>query len=357
MARLVNFAANDAESRMPTRTNRSVNAAQARPPRTARDGLSIKRRRCGAGFSYHAKNGRQIRDPRIVSRLASLAVPPAYVDVAYAQNESAPLQAMGRDAAGRWQYRYHPDREKVRERRKSRHLLRLIEALPRIRRNLNGILAGRQPTREFAMAAAIALIDATGIRSGTSRHARLSGARGAVTLLKSSVKLNGRSITLTFRAKGGKHVVKDLNAPRLVPVIKVLQRLPGPRLFAYRENEQVKTIRVRDVNAFLCGMASCKISLKDFRTLRASIGVVKTLARTERSESQRRRKRQIKQAIQLAADDLANTATICRKSYVHGAVLEAFEEGTLTGGAKASSRKPPPARQILADLVSAQESR
>ena len=144
------------------------------------------------------------------------------------------------------------------------------------------------------------------------------------------------------KAKGGKHVVKDLNAPRLVPVIKVLQRLPGPRLFAYRENEQVKTIRARDVNAFLCGMASCKISLKDFRTLRASIGVVKTLARTERSESQRRRKRQIKQAIQLAADDLANTATICRKSYVHGAVLEAFEEGTLTGGAKASSRKRPP---------------
>jgi DNA topoisomerase I len=327
------------------------------PARTARAGLTIERRRCGTGFSYHAKNGRQIRDPRIVSRLASLAVPPAYVDVAYAQDDAAPLQAIGRDAAGRWQYRYHPDWEKVRERRKTRHLLRLIEALPRIRRNLNGILANRQPTREFAMATAIALIDATGIRAGTARHARLSGALGAVTLLKSSVKLEGGSITLTFKAKGGKHVVKDLNAPRLVPAIKVLQRLPGRRLFLYRDDEQVRAIRVRDVNAFLCGMASCKISLKDFRTLRASIGVVKALARTERGESQTRRKRQVKQAIQLAADDLANTVTICRKSYVHGAVLEAFEQGTLTGKAKASNRRPPPARRILADLVSAYEAR
>jgi DNA topoisomerase-1 len=342
---------------MPKGTSRSGKAAGRGPARSARDGLTIERRRRGTGFTYHAKNGRQIRDPRIVRRLARLAVPPAYVDVAYAQDESAPLQAMGRDAAGRWQYRYHPDWEKTRERRKSRHLLRLIDALPRIRRNLNGILANRQPTREFAMAAAIALIDATGIRSGTSRHARLSGARGAVTLLKSSVELNGRSITLTFKAKGGKHVVKDLNAPRLVPVIKVLQRLPGPRLFAYREDKQVRAIRVREVNAFLCGIASCKISLKDFRTLRASIDVVKALARTERAESERRRKRQVKQAIQRAADDLANTVTICRKSYVHGAVIEAFEQGTLTGNAKASSRKPTPARQILADLVSAYEAR
>ena len=123
----------------------------------------------------------------------------------------------------------------MRERRKSRHLLRLIEALPRIRRNLTGVLATRQPTREFAMAAAIALIDATGIRSGTSRHARLSGARGAVTLLKSNVQLNGRSITLTFKAKGGKQVVKDVHAPRLVPAIKVLQRLPGRGCLLYRD--------------------------------------------------------------------------------------------------------------------------
>jgi DNA topoisomerase-1 len=203
------------------------------------------------------------------------------------------------------------------------------------------------------MAAAIALIDATGIRSGTSRHARLSGARGAVTLLKSNVELNGHSITLTFKAKGGKQVVKDVHAPRLVPAIKVLQRLPGRRLFLYRDAERVRAIRTRDVNAFLCDVASCKVSLKDFRMLRASVNVVETLARTERGESQARRKRQVKQAIQIAADDLANTATICRKSYVHDAVIEAFEQGKLTGKAKSPNGRPAPARRVLAAVVNA----
>ena len=118
------------------------------------------------------------------------------------------------------------------------------------------------------MAAAVALIDASGIRPGTSRHLRLSGARGAVTLLKSNVEIDSRSITLTFKAKGGKRVVKDVQAPHLIPAIKMLRRLPGPRLFAYRDADQVRTIRVRDVNGFLRDIASCRISLKDFRTLR-----------------------------------------------------------------------------------------
>ena len=138
-----------------------------------------------------------------------------------------------------------------------------------------------------------------------------------------------------------------------MPAIKVLQRLPGRRLFLYQDAEQVRAIRIRDVNAFLCDVASCKVSLKDFRTLRASVNVVETLARTERGESQTRRKRQVKQAIQIAADDLANTVTICRKSYVHEAVIEAFEQGKLNGKAKSSNGRPAPARRVLAEVVNA----
>jgi DNA topoisomerase-1 len=338
---------------MPTTDRRRTAAKTA----NGRDGLTIRRRVCGRGFSYHGKDGRRIIDPRVLDRLARLAVPPAYADVVYSRDATAPLQAMGRDAAGRWQYRYHQDWTKVRERRKSRHLTRLLGALPRIRRHVSGVLATRKPTREFAMAAAVALVDASGIRAGSSRHAKLSGARGAVTLLKSNVRINGRSITLAFKAKGGRQVVKDVEAPRLVPVIKLLQRLPGPRLFAYRDDDQVKTIRTRDVNAFLCEVASCKLSLKDFRMLRASLTVVETLARTERGGSQTRRKRQVKQAIQAAADDLANTVTICRKSYVHEAVIDAFENGTLGAGAKSAGGRPQPARQILAEVVSARADR
>ena len=125
---------------------------------------------------------------------------------------------------------------------------------------------------------------------------------------------------------------------------------PGVQKELKMDEDQVKAIRVRDVNAFLCDLASCKISLKDFRTLRASVNVVATLARTKRGTSQARRKRQVKQAIQVAADDLCNTATICRKSYVHSAIIDAFEKGTLVGRRK-SPKGHPPARQILADVV------
>jgi DNA topoisomerase-1 len=326
-------------------------ASTRRQPAERHQALTIERRRQGRGFGYY-RNGCAIRDRQIVERLAKLAVPPAYVDVVYAASPTAPLQAMGRDAAGRWQYRYHPDRVKVREQRKRRHLVRLIEALTRIRRAVNGVMATRKPSREFAMATAIALIDATGIRAGTSRHARLSGARGAVTMLKSSVRISGRSLTLSFKAKGGKHVVKNVQAPRLIPAIKLLLRLPGPRLFTYQADDQVRAIRARDVNAFLCDVASCKISLKDFRTLRASLDVVETLARVERGGSERRRKRQVKDAVAAAAEDLANTVNICRKSYVPDAVVEAFEKGTLNGNAKSSGGRPTPARQILTEVIS-----
>lgn len=335
-------------------SRRSTACSPAAKASQVRDALTISRRICGRGFSYHGKNGRRIRDSRVIDRLTRLAVPPAYVDVVYSSDEAAPLQAMGCDAAGRWQYRYHPDVLKMRERRKSRHLARLLDALPRIRRHVSSVLATEKPTREFAMAAVVTLIDASGIRPGTSRHLRLSGARGAVTLLKSNAKVNGKSITLMFKAKGGKQVIKDVRAPRLIPAIRLLQRLPGPRLFLYRDEDQIRAIRVRDVNGFLRNVASCNVSLKDFRTLRASLKVAKALSRAARGESQARRKRQVKEAVQIAADDLANTVTICRKSYVHEAVIDAFEKGKLGVGAKANGR-PPPARQILAEVVSAAE--
>lgn len=329
-------------------------AARTTPSRrNGRDALTIARRRQGRGFSYHRNDGRRIRDSEVLRRLASLAVPPAYVDVAYSGDPSARLQAMGRDSAGRWQYRYHADWEKVRERRKARHLVRLIAALPRIRRHVTTVLSSRQPTREFAMAAAIALIDATGIRSGTSRHMRLSGARGAVTLLKSNVRINGCSIALAFQAKGGKRVEKDVDAPRLVPALKVLQRLPGRRLFQHQDGDAIRTIRVRDVNAFLCEVACCKVSLKDFRTLRASLHVLRQLTRMERGESQRRRKLQVKQAINGAAEELANTAAVCRRSYVHDAIIDAFEQGSLAT-ARTPKQAPRSIRQLLTEVVSPQ---
>ena len=198
--------------RASSRRNGAAAAAQAKRlglRLVAADTLSIRRRRCGKGWCYLAADGRVIRDRATVRRLAQLAVPPAYEEVLYAEDSGAHLQAVGRDAAGRLQYRYHPQWEKVREMRKARRLARLADVLPRIRRSIAQHLAGNEPTRQFTCAAVIELVARSAIRPGSESHARLRGTRGAATLLKSNVTTYGETITLSFRSKGGKTVVKE----------------------------------------------------------------------------------------------------------------------------------------------------
>jgi DNA topoisomerase I len=320
------------------------------------DALSIRRRRRGKGWSYVDSAGRVIRDRSKLRRLARLAVPPAYADVLYAEDPSAHLQAVGRDAAGRLQYRYHPEWEKVREMRKARRLARLADVLPRIRRSVGQHLAGAEPTREFALAAVIELVARSAIRPGSESHARLRGTRGAATLLKSNVTVYGESITLSFRSKGGKTVVKEFAAPALANALSTLRRLPGRRLFQYRaESGDVRHVTAREVNAFLREIAGAQISLKDFRTLLASASALETLARTEPAASERQRRRQVLNAVRAVADDLGNTPAICRKSYVHATVVAAFEDGVLERFADTlkSCRSPTRRAQVLAQIIAA----
>jgi DNA topoisomerase I len=322
----------------------------------AADTLSIRRRRCGRGWSYIGPDNRRIQDHATLRRLARLAVPPAYRDVVYAEHPAAHLQATGRDSEGRLQYRYHRHWEKVREVRKARRLARLADALPRIHRSLGRHLATAEPTRHLAFAAVIELVARTAIRPGSEAYARLRGTRGAATLLKSNVKICGETITLTFRGKGGKTVVKECTAARLANVIALLQQLPGRRLFQYRaENGDLRHVTAREVNTFLREIAGIRISLKDFRTLLASASVFEMLARAEPAASERKRRQQILEAVRIAADTLANTPAICRKSYVHQAVVTAFEEGALERFADALKRcrSAPRRAQLLAKIISA----
>jgi len=173
------------------------------------NGLTIRRVKRGKGYSFHRANGTQIRHAGTIRRLHSMAVPPAYRDVRYSADPNSHLQAVGIDAAGRLQYRYHADWEKVREQRKAHRLARLVAALPKIRRNVSAHLSGDAPTREFALSAVIELIARTAIRPGNESYARLNGTRGATTLLKSNVTLEDDSLVLTFKAKGGKAVRKE----------------------------------------------------------------------------------------------------------------------------------------------------
>jgi DNA topoisomerase-1 len=292
--------------------------------------LTIRRVRRGRGFAYLDADGTCIRDRHLTHRLARLAVPPAYQDVLYARDPAAHLQAVGRDAAGRLQYRYHPDWEKVREQRKAQRLLRLVGTLPHIRRAVTLHLASGEPCREHALAAAIDLVASSAIRAGSEAYARERGTRGAATLLKSDVTVNGDAIRLAFRGKGGKAIDKALHSARLAAAIRRLAALPGRRLFQYRDADGgVHPIHARDINAFLRAIAGARISLKDFRTLCATARVLDRLARTAPAESERQRRRQVVEAIREAAEDLANTPAICRKSYVHETVLDAFETGAL----------------------------
>jgi DNA topoisomerase-1 len=318
--------------------------------------LTIRRIKRGKNYSFVRANGSHIRDARTIRRLHAMAVPPAYREVRYSHDPSSHLQAVGRDAAGRLQYRYHADWEKVREHRKAHRLAKLVGALPKIRRNVSKYLSGDEPTREFALSAVIELIARTAIRPGNESYARLNGTRGATTLLKSNVTLEEDCVVLTFKAKGGKAVRKECDAAKLVRAIGILRTVPGKRMFQYRDQSgTVRAVSTTTVNAFLREIAGIKISLKDFRTLMASAVVLESLSRITPASSARARKRQVLEAVRAAADELSNTPAICRKSYVHDTIVTAFEDGILERFAATMKGTRSQARreQLLAEVVTA----
>ena len=317
-------------------------------------GLTIRRIKRGKGYSFIRANGTKIRHEPTIRRLHRMAVPPAYRDVRYSPDPNSHLQAVGIDAAGRLQYRYHADWEKVREQRKAHRLAKLVGALPKIRRNVSAHLAGDEPTREFALSAVIELIARTAIRPGNESYAKLNGTRGATTLLKSNVTLEDDNFVLTFKAKGGKAVRKECDAAKLVRAIGILRTLPGKRMFQYRDaSGTIRTVSTTTVNGFLREIAGIKISLKDFRTLMASAVVLESLSRVTPAASERGRKKQVLQAVREAADELSNTPAICRKSYVHDTIVTAFEDGILERFASTMKgcRSAPKREQLLAQVV------
>ena len=316
--------------------------------------LTIRRLKRGKGYSFIRANGTTIRHAPTIRRLNRMAVPPAYREVRYSPDPNSHLQAVGIDAAGRLQYRYHADWEKVREHRKAHRLARLVGALPKIRRNVSAHLAGDEPTREFALSAVIELIARTAIRPGNESYAKLNGTRGATTLLKSNVTLEEDSFVLTFKAKGGKAVRKECDAAKLVRAIGILRTLPGKRMFQYRDaSGTIRTVSTTAVNGFLREIAGIKISLKDFRTLMASAVVLESLSRISPAASARGRKKQVLEAVRAAADELSNTPAICRKSYVHDTIVSAFEDGILERFAATMKgyRTQKKREQLLAQVV------
>lgn len=318
--------------------------------------LTIRRIKRGKGYAFLRASDKAIRDPATIKRLNALAVPPAYEEVRYAEDPALHLQAVGRDAAGRLQYRYHPDWDKIRETRKAHRLASLVGVLPKIRRAVAQHLSGDEPVKEFALAAVIELIARTAIRPGNESYARMNGTRGATTLLKSNVSVEDDCVQLSFKAKGGKQVRKECGACRLVHAVEVLKSLKGPRLFQYLDDRgDVHRVSTSQVNTFLRDIAGIRISLKDFRTLMASAAVLESLARLTPGDSARARKKQVLDAVREAAEELSNTPAICRKSYVHDTIVTAFEDGILErfSSTLKGCRSQAKREQMLAEVVRA----
>lgn len=309
------------------------------------DKLTILRRKQGKAWSYVGTNGRPLRDPRIIGRLKRLAVPPAYEDVYFAADPQAHLQAVGRDSAGRIQYRYHPEWEKVREIRKARRLIKLVALMPKVRAWVAKHIRNPRTDRDFATAALIELVSVTALRPGSEIYADRHGTRGAATLLRSDVSIKGERVTLRFRGKGGKAIAKEFRSRRLAQAIKRLRTLPGRRLFQYRAPEgEICSLRRRDVNAALRTITGRVVTLKDFRTLLASSRALEQFAALAPQKSATGRRKQVLETMRSIADELANTPAVCRRSYVHDAVIDAFETGALqrmarSAGGACSMRK------------------
>jgi DNA topoisomerase-1 len=294
--------------------------------------LRLRRRRCGKGFSYADGQGRTVRDKAVKARIRRLAIPPAWTDVCIAEDERAHIQAVGRDAEGRLQYRYHADWEQARAEMKMHRLLRLGSALPRLRQAVKEALSAPEITRNKAVAAVVRLIDLALLRPGYEEYAQARGSRGASTLLKSDVVIEGDTVVVAFEGKGGKPVKRVIEDRLLARAAKALSALKGRRLFSTPGDDgRPRPITAREVNAFLAEASGTDVTAKDFRTFRASAEALAFLAEQGGHDSEKRRKQAIVEAADKASEALANTRSVARSSYIHPSVIEAYERGKLEG--------------------------
>ena len=290
----------------------------------------LRRRRSGKGFVYLDTAGKTLRDPYDAARIRSLAIPPAWTDVWICANEHGHLQATGRDAKGRKQYRYHADFIAIRDSAKYERLLEFAKALPAMRTTIADQMALPGLPREKVLATIVHLLDSTLIRIGNDAYARENNSYGITTLRSSHVKVAGGELRFQFKGKSGKSWRVTVRDRRAVKIIRSCQDLPGQQLFQYLDDDG-NPLRVTstDVNEHLRALTGRDITAKDFRTWAGTVLAANLLQDRGRPDSATAAKRQIRGALHDVAARLGNTVAICRKCYVHPAVMESYADGTL----------------------------
>ena len=290
----------------------------------------IRRRMSSVGFRYIAVNGRVIRNRAEITRINKLAVPPAWKDVWICPDPRGHIQATGRDAKGRKQYRYHPGWRVSRDDNKYGRMIAFAAALPKIRRRTSIDLARPGLPREKVLAAVVQLLEKSLIRVGNDEYAKNNKSFGLTTLRNHHAKVRGSTVQFAFKGKSGvKHSV-DLADRRLAPVVRACQDLPGQELFEYfDENGRRCDVGSADVNAYLKEITGEDFTAKDFRTWAGTVLAATALQEFDAVDSESGAKKNVVQAIEAVAGVLGNTKTVCRKSYIHPAVLDAYMDGAM----------------------------
>jgi DNA topoisomerase-1 len=298
-------------------------AARAAGLRYVSDEITAGISRHGAPghFYYKRADGQLVKDKATLKRIRKLAIPPAWKNVWIAPFANAHLMATGRDARGRKQYRYHSDFAAVRDADKYAHLADFAASLPAIRRRLKRDLSRPGLARKKILAAIVTLLEQTLIRIGNEDYARANHSFGLTTLRNGHVKVRGEELRFLFRGKSGKRWSLSVRDKRVARVIRSCQELPGQHLFEYRDTDgAVHAVSSSDVNAYLREITGTDISAKDFRTWAG------TLKAAMLSQSAKPSARAIVAAV---AEELGNTAAVCRKCYIHPRILAALESGDL----------------------------
>jgi DNA topoisomerase-1 len=295
----------------------------------------IRRKKAGKGFSYVGPDGKVVRDEKVLARIRKLAIPPAYTDVWICPDARGHIQATGRDAKGRKQYRYHPRWREVRDSTKFEHMLDFAKALPAIRERIDADMARRGLPREKVLATVVHLLENTLIRVGNMDYAKQNKSFGLTTLRDRHVGVNGSELRFQFKGKSGKTWNLKVKDRRIAKLVKACQDVPGQHLFQYLDETGARVpVTSTDVNAYLREISGRDITAKDFRTWAGTVLAAMALEEFEAFDNNAKAKKNVRAAIEKVSARLGNTPTICRKCYVHPEVLNSYLDGSLAEGIK-----------------------
>jgi len=322
--------------RLPLEPAESARAAGLRYVSDATPG--IRRRRAGQAFRYLKPDGRALTDRATLARIRSLAIPPAWADVWICPAEDGHLQATGHDVRGRKQYRYHPRWREVRDETKYGRMVAFGRVLPRIRRRVARDLARPGLPREKVLATVVRLLEKTFIRVGNEEYARENDSFGLTTLREGQVKVNGSQLRFRFRGKSGVPHEVEVSDPHIATIVRRMQDLPGEELFQYvGDDGEARVVDSSDVNAYLKEIAGEDFTSKDFRTWAGTLLCARLLCRLDAPPTETAGKREVARVVEAVSRELRNTRAVCRKCYIHPAVIEGYLAGRLADAVQGRS--------------------